>query len=299
MLTRREMIQTASLLGGASLASQSHLQAAPRAAVRDRMWLWSHVAGAYSGQFNLVGGSRMTPVEAAHYLSIPNVFMIGYNGEPATADLEQFALPFQTLKQVAWSIVDPSEEATPVQRRNAVLDFAFKNPQTTGVVMDDFFVRRKDWKPDQVSSLDLNELKEVKQNLKRGNKRLDLWVVLYAHQIAEDSFPKLGPYLDLCDVVQVWPWYGKEIPNLPSTLEKVERVSPRVKKALGSFMWDFGDKQPLPASAMQQQCEFGLEWLRKKRIEAMVICGSWLSDRPLEAVDWTRQWIKKVGMEKV
>jgi hypothetical protein len=138
----------------------------------------------------------------------------------------------------------------------------------------------------------LNELKEVKQKLKRGNKRLDLWVVLYAHQIAEDAFPKLGPYLELCDVVQVWPWYGKEIPNLPSTLERVERVAPRVKKALGSFMWDFGDKQ-------QQQCEFGLEWLRKRRIEAMVICGSWLSDRPLETVGWTRDWIQKVGMQRV
>jgi hypothetical protein len=50
---------------------------------------------------------------------------------------------------------------------------------------------------------------------------------------------------------------------------------------------------------MQQQCEFGLELLRKRRIEALVICGSWLSDRPLETVGWTREWIQKVGMQRV
>lgn len=302
MLTRRRIVQALpAALAGAHVGSllPTARGAAPRGnTVRDRLWLWSHIAGAYSGQYGLVGGSRITPAEAAHYLSIPNVFMIGYNGHPAPETLYQFSIPFQSLGQMVWSIVDPGEEGTPTMRRDAILEFAFQNTQTTGVVMDDFFVRRKGWTEDQVAALSLEELKQVKRRLQAGNKRLDLWVVLYAHQIAEDSFPRLAPYLELCDIVQVWPWYGKEIPSLPSTLERVEKVAPHVKKALGCFMWDFGDKQPLPISAMQQQCEFGREWIKQRRIEGMVICGSWLCDRPLETVGWTRQWISKVGSEQ-
>ncbi|MCZ2079484.1 MAG: hypothetical protein LC130_31335 [Bryobacterales bacterium] len=302
MLTRRKMLHAATLAGGALFARRPVLlQGTPAQAttVGDCLWLWSHIAGAYSGQYGLVGESRITPVEAAHYMSIPNVFMIGYEGQPDVRSLEQFAIPFQSLRQVVWSIVDPGENRTPDSRRNAVVEFAFRNPQTTGVVMDDFFVRRKHWEKDRIAALSLEELKQVKQGLQSGDKRLDLWVVLYAHEIAQDSFPRLGPYLDLCDVVQVWPWFGKEIPNLPRTLERVEKVAPRVKKALGSFLWDFGDKKPLPVSAMKRQCEFGLEWLRKGRIEAMVICGSWLCDRPLETVGWTRRWIRETGKQKL
>ena len=32
--------------------------------VRDRLWVWAHEAGVYTGQFGLHGQSRMTPAEA-------------------------------------------------------------------------------------------------------------------------------------------------------------------------------------------------------------------------------------------
>jgi hypothetical protein len=303
MLTRRTLLKSASMLAGARLSPallmSSPAAPGPPAALRDRLWLWSHVAGAYSGQYGLEGPSRITPAEAAHFMGIPNIFMIGYNGQPDPDSLEQFAIPFQSLGKVAWAIVDPGQERTTDTRRNAVLEFAFRDTQSTGVVMDDFFVRREHWQPDQVAALSLDELKNVKQRLQRGGKRLDLWVVLYAHEIAQDTFPRLAPYLELCDVVQVWPWHGKEIPGLDKTLARVERVAPHTRKALGCFMWDFGDKQPLPVSAMREQCEFGFEGMRGHRLEAMVICGSWLCDRPLETVRWTRQWIQKTGSQAV
>jgi len=271
----------------------------PKKTVGDCLWLWSHVAGAYSGQYGLNGPSRITPTEAAHFLGIPNLFMVGYNGQPEPESLEQFAIPFQSLRQIAWAIVDPDAKRTSDERRNSVLDFAFRNSQSTGVVMDDFFVRRKDWGEGQVAALSIEELKQVKQRLQRNGKRLDLWVVLYAHEIAGESFPRLAPFLELCDIVQIWPWYGKEIPKMADTLARVERVAPHVKKAIGAFMWDFGDKKPLPVSAMQQHCEFGLECLKSRRAEAMVICGSWLCDRPIEVVGWTRQWIQGVRQRKL
>ncbi|HWB97463.1 MAG TPA: hypothetical protein VG672_12190 [Bryobacteraceae bacterium] len=293
-LTRRDLFKTAPLL--ASPLGPSALSAASGKTVRDRFWLWSHVAGSYNGQYNLPKQSRITPAEAAFYLSIPNVFMIQLHGQPDIQSLEQYAVPFQSLEQVAWSIVDP-QETTPEAERRAVLDFAFKTPNITGVVMDDFFVKRKTWKPGQVADLSLDELRSVRQSLQRGGKRLDLWVVLYEHQIAEDSFPTLVPHLELCDVVQVWIWHGKNVPEIGGTLDRMDKLLPKKRRVLGCFMWDFGAKKPMPIAAMEQQCETGLKLLRQGRIEGIIFCGSWLCDRGLETVDWTRRWIHKVGGE--
>src|SRR5690348_13325067 len=227
-VTRRNLIQAASALG-VPLLSPLNGAATTQTTVRDRLWLWSHVAGSYDGQYHLPGHSFITPVEAAFYLSIPNVFMVQLNGRPPVDSLEQFAVPFQSLKQVAWSIVDPQEN-TPQEERQAVLDFAFKKPNITGVVMDDFFVHRKSWKEGQVADLSTEELQHLRQTLQRGSKRLDLWVVLYEHQIADPNFPALVPYLELCDVVQVWIWNGKNVPGILGTFDAVEKVLPRKRK---------------------------------------------------------------------
>jgi hypothetical protein len=97
----------------------------------------------------------------------------------------------------------------------------------------------------------------------------------------------------------VWIWHGKDIPEIDATLDRMEKLLPGKRKVLGLFMWDFGGKKRQPVSAMQEQCETGLKWLRQGRIEGIVFCGSWLCDRGLEAVDWTRQWIHKVGPQKL
>lgn len=305
-LTRRSLLRSASALGAASVlglpALTPHAEAETRlgSTVRDRFWLWSHVAGAYSGQYGLVGPSRITPVEAAHFLGIPNAFMIEYNGEPKPQDLEQFGVPFRSLKQVAWSVVDPGPVGTPPGEREAVLDFAFKSPEVTGAVMDDFFVHRKYWKPGQEAALSKDELRNLRTQLKRGDKRLDLWAVLYAWQVNTPAFEIMAPYLQFCDVIQIWPWYyGKEIDEMEKTFARVDQLVPGKRKALGSFMWDFGNKKPLATSVVRQQNELGLRWLHSGKIEAMIFGASWICDRKLEAVEFTRDWIREVGDRKV
>ena len=119
-------------------------------------------------------------------------------------------------------------------------------------------------------------------------------MVLYEHQLEAP----LADYLKLCDWMQFWTWYGQNLEQLASNFEKAEKLASDTRMALGLYWWDFGNKKPLPASAMQHQCELGLQWLRQGRVEALVFCGSWLCDRGLEAVDWTRQWIRRVGNEE-
>jgi hypothetical protein len=48
---------------------------------------------------------------------------------------------------------------------------------------------------------------------------------------------------------------------------------------------------------MRHQCELGLRWLREGQIEGMIFLASCICDLELEAVEWTRSWIARVGAE--
>src|SRR5689334_16288034 len=139
--TRRRFIQWTSL-GAVSGAvglrlSDTASGAAESTTVRDRLWAWAHDAHAYDNTWGLPKNGRITPVEGAHYLGVPNILMIRYAGKPAPP-FEQYAVPFKSLKRVYWSITGASG-ATSADERRSVLQLAASMPNLTGVFMDDFF----------------------------------------------------------------------------------------------------------------------------------------------------------------
>lgn len=136
---RREVLKSLPLLLASSSDSFSSPQASgrpPRRTVRDSLWLWSHVAGSYNGAYNLPGKSRISPAEAAYYMSIPNIYMIHLKDKPEPP-LEQYALAFKPLREVVWGIVAAGGH-TNSNEREMVLDLVAHDDQITGVVMDDF-----------------------------------------------------------------------------------------------------------------------------------------------------------------
>jgi hypothetical protein len=55
--------------------------ASPPSTVLDRLWIWTHPVGVHDG-IDLGGGrqgkSRMTPVQGAAYLGVPNLYFIHF-----------------------------------------------------------------------------------------------------------------------------------------------------------------------------------------------------------------------------
>lgn len=114
------------------------LRAVEEGTARDRFWVWAHEATVYNGDWGLPGDSRITPVEGAHYLGVPNIIMIRYNGRPPFENDSQYAIPFRSLKRVIWSLVGGGG-ATSDAEREAVLRLAEREENITGFFMDDFF----------------------------------------------------------------------------------------------------------------------------------------------------------------
>jgi hypothetical protein len=273
------------------MASQKEiaLDTTGQAPVKDKLWLWGHDAGSHNDSWGLPHPSRITPTEAAVYLGVPNLIMVRYRGRPPLP-FDQYALPFRALKRVVWSVVGASGQTDETERAH-VLDLAARHPNITGLMMDDFFGSEQ---PDQggaPAALPPDKLRELRSHLTVAGRQLRLWAVLYENQLEKP----LAPYLELLDLVTLWTWDPDDLRALEANLERLEQVAPRCGKVLGCYLWDYGRKKPMPLDLMRHQCELGLEWLHRGRIEGMIFLASCICDLELEAVEWTRNWIAQVG----
>ena len=257
--------------------------------IKERFWLWGHEAGSHDREWNLPQPSRITPVEAAFYMDVPNVIMVRYGRDPLYRD-RRYALPFAALRNVVWSIVGAGG-TTAEQEREQVCELAERLPNLSGVMMDDFF--RPGPSAGETGVLSIGQLDQIRRQLVRDTRRLDLWVVLYAHQLA---LP-VRQHLDRCDKVSFWTWRAEELGDLERNFAVLEELAPSCGKALGCYMWDYGNRRPMPLEAMEKQCSVGLRWLREGRIEGMIFLASCICDLGLETVEWTRDWIARVGNE--
>ncbi len=250
--------------------------------MRDKLWLWCHEAGAYAGQYNLPGVSRITPAEAAHHLGVRNVLFITYGNKPEPP-FDQHLLVLSSLDRVVWSIVgDSSSSRTDLDE---VLRLAAQYPNLSGAIMDDFFHQ-----PDAagaISRVSVTELEQFQARLKSAARPLDLYVVVYAHDL---GLP-IQPYLAPCDVITFWTWTAEKLAELEANFARLEALAPNTRKLLGCYLWDFGNARPMPLDLHQRQCEVGLAWLQQGRVDGLIFLASPICDLGLDTVEWTREWI--------
>jgi len=266
--------------------------------VRDHFWIWAHEAHVYDNSWGLPRNGRMTPVEGAFYLGVPNIIFIRYGGKPAPP-FEQYAVPFRSLKRVYWSVVGAGS-TTSDEEREQVFRLAATMPNMVGVFMDDFFQFNTDAElqspagkdSEAPAALTLDQLRKVREELMVDGRRLDLAVTLYTMELDK---PGIRSHLEYCDVISLWTGEAKDLPQLEENFAKLKYLVPKKRILLGCYMWDFGASKPMPVDLMKKQCEFGLRMLREGQIEGMIFLASNICDLDVETVEWTRRWIEEVG----
>ncbi len=259
--------------------------------VRDHCWIWGHPAGCHDAVFNLPRPSRMTPAEASLYFNVPNMVMVCFAGKPEPAEFDLYARSFRPLKQVVWSIIGDSSSTRNNEQSDLepVLQLAEQFPNLTGAIMDDFFHAVNE--AGACSRVSVAELADFRARLHAAARPLDLWVVLYRH----DLHLPVQAHLAECDVVTYWTWEPENLIHLAADFQQVEALAPGKRKVLGIYMYDFSRGEAISIDAMEHQCALGLRWLEEGRIEGMIFLASCISDLDLPAVEWTREWIAQVG----
>jgi hypothetical protein len=264
--------------------------------LREKLWLWGQDAGTHhayhNNEWKLPGVNRMGPAEGARYLGIVNCCRVVMTGKPLPPfDAESERL--RDLHRVVWSVIGDGSST----RNNAgatdvdeVLRQARLFPNVCGGIMDDFFV------DNAAPRLTLDQLRETRRRLNECDvRRLDLWVVYYERQLAQDY----GAYLDACDVITLWTWRGDNLPNIDRSVSELCRITPGKRRLGGAYLWNYGERQPMTTAQMELQCSRYLAWIRKGDLDGIIFCSNTLADIGLESVEWLRTWIREAGDEEL
>jgi len=288
--------------------------------VRDHFWIFSDPEGTDDKRmerFNIKGGSRMSPAEGAFWIDVPNLLFIRDADLPPYPDsekwrtktsYEQYAISFQPLDRVVWSITGSGGKGS-MQELPYVLTLAEDYPNISGIYLDDFIIDiqksdngRKAGRP----ALTTEELMAVRKKFKETGNPMEIWVTLYTdllHPDDPDGYgcnPPLSSFIDQFDVLTLWTWKSENLKNLENNLKALESVAPKSARiALGIYTWEYATGKDVPVDLMEFQCETGLKWLKEKRIHEMIFMGNTLFDMGFPSSSFIRNWIRKVGYQKL
>jgi len=301
------------------------------ATVRDRLWIFTVIAGGNNRKTETSpggnkthyiddyapGGSRMTPAEGAFWLGVPNLLFIRSEDNPplpATetgrkkTSFEQYAISFQPLDRVVWSVVGAGGKGG-MAELPAALSLAKDFPNIRGVFLDDFVLkptRQPDGSMKGRPAMTLDELRQARAQIQATERPLEMWITLYTLEINPSKVgfkacePPLANFLDQFDVLTLWTWNSNELPELEENLAALEKIAPKKARiALGLYLWDFYNKKPVPVDLMKHQCDLGLKWLKEGRIRDMIFLANTMLDVGMPSAEFAREWVKKNGDEKL
>jgi hypothetical protein len=137
------------------------------------------------------------------------------------------------------------------------------------------------------ASLSPVQLHELRQRQVRGRK-LPLMAVVYTRQVKPGARAHIAEVDQLC----LWTWQPGDLKHLEANFAALEKLAPDKELYLGCYMFNFYESKPLPVAFMQRQVELGYQWLKAGRIAGMIFLATPNVDVGLDAVEWTRRWIR-------
>ena len=313
------------------LAAQAQ-QAAPNT-VRDHLWLFACPPGGdtdYLENAGIRGGSRMTPVEGAHWLGLKNLLFVTQDQNrpkamwtemkwKAKTTMEQWAISFESMQRVNWAAVGSSGGGG-LKTVPDIVTLAKKYPNFTGIYLDDF-IKDRSKGPDGTftgkPAMTESELKSMRDQLVKVGRPMDIWTTIYTYDLDSQHAdythcePPLVDSMKHFDVIVLWTWQSADLRDLEKNLARLEAIKPKnTRIALGIYLWDYAGSdekkkadptyrfgKPVPLDLMEHQCSLGLKWLKDGRVSDLVILGNSHLDIGINTAPWMREWIKKHGDE--
>jgi hypothetical protein len=330
---KHTLTHLAALLLVALTAMAQPTPASTISTVRNRLWLFACPPGGdadYLENAGYRGGSRMTPVEGAHWLGLKNLlFVTQDHNRPnamwteikwkAKTTIEQWAISFESMQRVNWAAVGSSGGGG-LKTVPDIVTLAKKYPNFTGIYLDDFIKDRSKGSDGTFTgkpAMTESELKSMRDQLGKVGRPMDIWTTIYTYDLDSQHAdythcePPLVDSMKHFDVIVLWTWQSVELRDLEKNLARLEAIKPKnTRIALGIYLWDYAGidekkkadptyrfGKPVPLDLMEHQCSLGLKWLKVGRVSDLVILGNSHLDIGIPSAPWMREWIKKHGDE--
>ena len=264
--------------------------------IRDRIWMYGAVCGAYhTTNYKIPGVNTMDCAAACRKYGVTKAVMdVCVKGPFYPFDAESEKLSF--LDELVWTVI-PSGSV--IRNEDGFFDMEEiirqiqRYPNVKGVFCDDFQYRRRSICPP-------GKLMEMKKRILDASPRpLDMRLVYYATDIfTERVIPHhIFEYSGIADVLSFWTWHPFHLKVMKDNLAfLVSKVRDR-KVNLGIYLWDFSAGRPLDDKLMEYQLDMVLELLHSGQVNGVMICASCIMGVGIHAEEIFAQWLKKHGDE--
>ena len=236
----------------------------------DKVWLWGGPTPEWGGTLD-----PDTLVKQARFFNTGNgVYVYGPTTEEMIA---RHAALEQMLCMVSRTCRAPGQQQeTNAECAENLSRFSLKYPNIKGGMLDDMTSGST-----TISQEKIDDIASISANLKKHNPALELYGVVYQHELKEKDFTPLQPYLD---GVNLWFWSQETLLDLEESVELCRKHFPGKKILLGLFLHDYGT---VDAGALCDLLIYQLKGARallgEGKINGLVILG----DR--EILKWPEQ----------
>jgi len=270
----------------ANVPSAADIVRKPGKRVYDYIWVWGNPEqAAHTGDVGKFGAAD--PISRVNMLGAANVFMAGAGVPLDPAEAEKDLAPVAHLDRIVYEIA-PDKKGTfdYTKKLETIATMAGKHGNIQGLLLDDMSTvkRSKGFLPEH--------LEKVRAGVPTAPDgwRLKLLGVIYTMSLKDKGIEK---YIEPLDGVNLWTWAAEDTAELEANVQFVRKIAPKKPIILGLYLTNYGGKQPMTVEVMQKQSDSALAMLK-----AGEICGIVMllhgQENP-KVVEWTRDWIKRVG----
>ena len=187
-----------------------------------------------------------------------------------------YLIPLARLYIVSTLYTTGQQPETNAECAEKLSRLSLKYPNIKGGMMDDMTAAA-----DAVTPEKIEQVATVSRNLKKHNPALELFGVVYCHELGKKDYSALQPYLD---GVNLWHWYQEELLDLEKNVDLCRANFPGKKILMGLFLHDYGtaDAGAMP-ELLIHQLKGARKLLAEGKINGLVILG----DR--EILKWPEQ----------
>ncbi|MCL2518107.1 MAG: hypothetical protein FWF15_06035 [Oscillospiraceae bacterium] len=253
---------------------------------KEKMWIWGHDAGQHNGICNITGLSKMSPLEGAMYLGVPNMCRVIHGNMPEPP-FERDALALDVLDNVVWSIIGDGGSARNYGGHSDiddVVEVAKNHPNIIGGIMDDIY------HPPRLAGYTPDMLTEYKRKMCDGVGRdMQLWTVVYVHELDRED---VIPFLAECDVASLWTWTLAELPALEENFAKFREIWGYDRPLYGGcYLWAYPDGRPMDLDLLKKQLDTYYKWIIEHKLDGVIFCSNTICDIGLESAKIVKDWI--------
>lgn len=236
----------------------------------DNIWLWGGPTPEWGGSMQPDTLAR----NAKYYNAANGVYVYGRTSDEMVAlhaDMKNL------LVMVTNSCRAPGQQPeSDAECAENLSRLSLKYPNIRGGMIDDMTVKSQ-----EITSEKIEHIATVSRNLKKHNPDLELFGVVYCHELGKKDYSGILPSID---GVNLWYWYQEELLELEKYVDICRDNFPGKKLYLGLFIHDYGtsDAGAVP-ELLIHQLKGGRKLLAEGKIDALVILG----DR--EILKWPEQ----------